>query len=72
MCRKQHHHQPHQHHHHDHTPQPQAVSRRQMLAGLGVTGLLAAGSVPALASTSVIKTLEPIAPAAAAQVPGHF
>lgn len=71
MCRKQqnHNHPPH-HHHHDHTPKPSAVSRRQMLTGLGVTGLLAVGSSPTLANTNLIKTLEPAAPAA--QTPALF
>ncbi len=35
-----------------------------MLTGLGVTGLLAVGASPTLASGSLIKTLEPTAPAA--------
>lgn len=70
MCRKQqnHHHQPHSHHHHDHTPA--AVSRRQMLTGLGVTGLLAVGASPTLAAPSLVKTLAPAAPAA--QSPALF
>ena len=74
MCRKQQHHNhpPHQHHHHDHSPKLPAVSRRQMLTGLGVTGLLAVGSSPSLASTSLIKTLEPVAPTAAVQTPALF
>jgi cyclase len=69
MCRKQqHHHQPHHHHHHDHTPA--AVSRRQMLTGLGVTGLLAVGASPTLAAPSLVKTLAPAPPAA--QTPALF
>lgn len=79
MCRKQHkhnhpthahHHAQHHHNHHDHAPT--AVSRRQLLTGLGVTGLLAVGVAPSLADIGIIKTLEPVAPASAAQTPALF